>query len=124
MLRPNGPRRTSRNRVPCPIGPSVCLVTETTLGCHSPSRSRSVTEANTYLKGRATSTGISILITRPNLQCPYGRTPSAGARPAVGHADLRRAFGCEALQRALSPQPRQGPDRPLGRLRPPHSDGV
>src|SRR5215218_2124484 len=55
-FRPNGPRRTSRNRVPAPIGPSVSWVTETRLGCHSASLAGSVTYANTSSTGRSTTT--------------------------------------------------------------------
>ena len=40
----------------------------------------------------------------------------------MGNADLRRAFRCPPLERALPQEPRQGPDRPLGRLRSPHPD--
>ena len=40
----------------------------------------------------------------------------------MGHAHLRRAFRRPPLERALPQEPRQGPDRPLGRLRPAHPD--
>ncbi len=35
----------------------------------------------------------------------------------MGHAHIRRAFRCQALERALPAQPRQGPDGALGRVR-------
>ena len=40
----------------------------------------------------------------------------------MGDAHLRRALRRPALERALPPQPRQGPDRALGRLRPADPD--
>ena len=43
-------------------------------------------------------------------------------RPPLGDAHLRGALRRPALERALPAQPRQGPDRPLGRLRPADPD--
>ena len=50
------------------------------------------------------------------------RAPPLRAGPSLGDAHLRRALRRPAFERALPPQPRQGPDRPLGRLRPPDPD--
>ena len=44
------------------------------------------------------------------------------ARPAVGHAHVRRSLQRRGQQRAVPDQPGQGPDRPVGRLRPAHPD--
>jgi len=57
----------------------------------------------------------------------YGREPRRGAgttpsRPPVGHAHVCRSLQCRGEQRAVPPQPREGPDRPLRRLRPAHPD--
>ena len=49
-------------------------------------------------------------------------TPPAGARPAVGDAHLRRPFDRQGVERALPQEPREGPDRPVGGLRPAHAD--
>src|SRR3984885_12516673 len=48
----------------------------------------------------------------------------AGARPALDDAHLRRALGRETLERALSAQPREGPDRAVDRVRPAHPDAL
>ena len=43
-------------------------------------------------------------------------------RPALGDADVLGSFVGARVERALPDQPGQGPDRPLGRVRPPHPD--
>ena len=40
----------------------------------------------------------------------------------MGDADLRRSLQRRREQRPVPPQPRQGPDRPVGRVRPAHPD--
>ena len=51
---------------------------------------------------------------------PVGSRRRAG--PALGDADVRRPLLGGRVQRALPAQPGQGPDRPLGRLRPADPD--
>ncbi len=67
----------------------------------------------------------------PMLRCKPSRTTEhtherkftqAGQALAVPH--LCRPFDGEGLQRALPAEPRQGPDRALGRLRPADPDGL
>ena len=51
----------------------------------------------------------------------YARSmPDQG--PSLGDAHVRRPLDRRGVQRALPDQPRQGPDRPLGRLRPADPD--
>ena len=57
-----------------------------------------------------------------DLPLGHERAPPARAGPPVGDAHLRRAFRRPPLERALPQEPRQGPDRALGRLRPAHPD--
>ena len=49
---------------------------------------------------------------------------SAGARQALAVSHLRRPFDRRQVQRALPQEPRQGPDRPLHRLRSADADGL
>ena len=65
---------------------------------------------------------------------PYGRAHRRPERPpgrtadvvpsatALGDAHVCRPLQCRRQQRALPPQPRQGPDRSVGRLRPADPD--
>ena len=55
---------------------------------------------------------------------PHERQPRRATRegPSLGDADVRRPLDGRGVQRALPDQPGQGPDRPLGRLRPAHPD--
>ena len=60
--------------------------------------------------------------TAPHLTIPQDGPPPARARPSVDDADLRGPLDRGEVQRALPRQPRQGPDRPLDRLRPADAD--
>ena len=60
----------------------------------------------------------------PYNPCPHERAPTARARSALDDAHLRGALHREGLQRAVPGQPRQGPDGPLGGLRPADADGL
>ena len=53
---------------------------------------------------------------------PRCRAPPARARPPVDDAHLRRPLDRQEVQRALPREPREGPDRPLDRLRPADAD--
>ena len=59
---------------------------------------------------------------RPRLRRHAVPFIAGGARPSLGDADLRRALLAGRVQRALPAEPRQGADRPLGRLRPADAD--
>ena len=59
---------------------------------------------------------------RVHLESAYERAPPARARSTVGDAHLRRPLRRPPLERALPAQPRQGPDRPLDRVRPADPD--
>src|SRR6201986_213734 len=57
--------------------------------------------------------------------CSYEQrevTAGARARPAVDDAHVRRALDGEGVERALSAQSGEGPDRPVGRVRPADAD--
>ena len=54
----------------------------------------------------------------PGLDAPRG------AGQALADADLRRALVRAGIQRAVPPEPGQGPDRPVGGVRPAHPDRV
>ena len=54
---------------------------------------------------------------------PRARRPG-GAGQALADADLRRALVRAGIQRAVPPEPGQGPDRPVGGVRPAHPDRV
>src|ERR1044071_2317851 len=61
---------------------------------------------------------------RPKYHWARERAPPPRARSSLGDAHLRRPLRCPALERALPGQPGQGPDRPLGCLRPADADGL
>ena len=69
---------------------------------------------------RATLPGPAVACTWEN--AADERTPPLRAGPPLGDAHLRRALRRPAIERALPPQPRQGPDGALGRLRPANPD--
>ncbi len=52
------------------------------------------------------------------------RASAPRARPPLGDAHLRRPFDGAGVQRALSQEPREGPDGALDRVRSAHADGL
>ena len=59
--------------------------------------------------------GHGLCVQRPQPRC---------ARPSVGDADLLGPLDGPGLQRAVPHQPGQGPDRPVGGVRPAHPDSA
>ena len=59
---------------------------------------------------------------RPRLRGHAVPFIAEGARPPLGHAHLRRPLLAGRVQRPVPAQPVEGPDRPVGRLRPADAD--
>src|SRR5829696_1478971 len=59
---------------------------------------------------------------RPTLRRYAVPFSAEGARPPLGHAHLRRPLLAGREQRPVPPEPGEGADRPLGRLRPADAD--
>src|SRR5215204_2342026 len=115
----NASRARTTKAIPGPTRKCRSLPAPIAIRC-PPARPR--TNTLECATGHGSATGMLLARTRPRLRWHAVPFAAEGARPALGHAHLCRALLARRVQCPVPAQPVEGPDRPVGGLRPADAD--